>query len=75
MEISIKNGEMTIIKTKESDITLHYSEKDKHSMNSFKSITSIEQQYNAMKRTKMFMIFSRVFLLIAQSSVLSHDLI
>ena len=52
MEISIKNGEMKIIKTKESDITLHYSEKDKHSMNSFKSITSIEQQYNAMKRTK-----------------------
>ena len=52
MEISIKNGEMTLIKTKESDITLYYSEKDKHSMNSFKSINSIEQQYNAMKRTK-----------------------
>jgi hypothetical protein len=52
MEISINEGYMHIMKIKDSDITLHYTAKDKHSISSFNSIKSIEQQYNALMKTE-----------------------
>ena len=52
MELSIKDGKMIIQQIKDSDITLHYTEKDKHSINSYNSIKSLEQQYNALMKTE-----------------------
>lgn len=51
MEIFIKEGKMIISKTKDNDITTYYTEKDKHSMNCYKSVTLIEKQYNAVLKT------------------------
>ena len=50
MEIFIKNGKLVITKTKKSDITLFFTEKDINSMNSYKSIRLLEQKYNDLNK-------------------------
>ena len=52
MEFSLTSNSFNIYTLKDSEIKLHYNKNDKHSINSFNSITSIEQNYNALKKSR-----------------------
>ena len=52
MEFSLTSNSFNIYTLKDSEIKLHYNNNDKHSINSFNSITSIEQNYNALKKSR-----------------------
>jgi len=52
MEFTLTSNTFNIYTLTDSEIKLHYNKNDKHSIMSFKSITSIEQNYNALKKSR-----------------------